>query len=277
MNIKAEFHCHTTASDGNFTPSQVVDMAKSAGVEILAITDHDTIDGLSEAAKRAFELKVNFIPGIELSCNHNGESIHILGYFKGKGYESPVLIKFLQSLKADRINRAEAIVTNLEKYFNIKITAKNVMALSDGVVARPHIAQAIINAGYNYSFEYIFDNFIGNHSPAYVPNKHISISEGIDLLKSHGCVVVLAHPKLIKKTPLKDILKFDFDGIEAIYFQNFKRETDEFISMAVSKSMIITCGSDFHGLSADDSRHGKIGDMTMDEYFFNKFKNLYNE
>lgn len=276
MSISAEFHCHTTASDGKLTPSQVVELAKNRNVELLAITDHDTTEGIEEAFSKAKAISLNFIPGIELSCSHNGESIHILGYFKGEGYKSKDLVEFLHILKINRESRAIAIVNNLEKYFNIKVNVNDMLELSDGIIARPHVAQAIINAGYNYDFSYIFDKFIGNDCPAYVPNKHIEISEGIELLKKYGCVVVLAHPKLIRKTPIKEILKYNFDGIEAVYYQNFKRETDEFISLARVRNMVITCGADFHGISIDDSKHGNIGDMTLTEEAFNKFIALYN-
>lgn len=275
MSFIAEFHCHTTASDGKFSPSQVVDMAKNKNVKLLSITDHDTTEGIEEALKRAKEVSIDFIPGIELSCNHNGESIHILGYFKGNDYKDENLVEFLRSLKVNRESRAISIVNNLNKYFNIKINVEDVLKISNGVVARPHIAQAIVNAGYPYDFQYIFDKFIGNNSPAYVPNKHISIPEGIKLLKKYNCIVVLAHPKLIKKTPIKDILKYDFHGIEAIYYQNFKRETDEFISLARSRNRIITCGSDFHGISKDDTNHGNIGDMSLSEEDFKKFMIMY--
>ncbi|MFR1708560.1 MAG: PHP domain-containing protein [Clostridium sp.] len=275
MSFIAEFHCHTTASDGKFSPSQVVDMAKNKNVKLLSITDHDTTEGIEEALKRAKEVSIDFIPGIELSCNHNGESIHILGYFKGNDYKDENLVEFLRSLKVNRESRAISIVNNLNKYFNIKINVEDVLKISNGVVARPHIAQAIVNAGYPYDFQYIFDKFIGNNSPAYVPNKHISIPEGIKLLKKYNCIVVLAHPKLIKKTTIKDILKYDFHGIEAIYYQNFKRETDEFISLARSRNMIITCGSDFHGISKDDTNHGNIGDMSLSEEDFKKFMIMY--
>lgn len=275
MSFIAEFHCHTTASDGKFSPSQVVAMAKNKNVKLLSITDHDTTEGIEEALKRAKEVSIDFIPGIELSCNHNGESIHILGYFKGNDYKDENLVEFLRSLKVNRESRAISIVNNLNKYFNIKINVEDVLKISNGVVARPHIAQAIVNAGYPYDFQYIFDKFIGNNSPAYVPNKHISIPDGIKLLKKYNCIVVLAHPKLIKKTPIKDILKYDFHGIEAIYYQNFKRETDEFISLARSRNMIITCGSDFHGISKDDTNHGNIGDMSLGEEDFKKFMIMY--
>ncbi|MBE6058719.1 MULTISPECIES: PHP domain-containing protein [unclassified Clostridium] len=277
MNIIAEFHCHTTASDGRFSPSQVVEMAKNKNVELLSITDHDTTEGISEALTKANEISLNFIPGIELSCNHNGESIHILGYFKGNDYKDETLIKFLNNLKRNRETRASSIVKNLDKYFNIKINVDDVLKISNGVIARPHIAQAIVNAGYPFDFQHIFDKFIGNDSPAYVPNKHISIPEGIELLKKYNCVVILAHPKLIKKTPIKNILNYDFHGIEALYYQNFKRETDEFISLAKSRDMIITCGSDFHGISKDDTKHGNIGDMFLSEEDFKKFMILYKK
>ncbi|WP_346900029.1 PHP domain-containing protein [Clostridium sp. UBA7503] len=275
MNIIAEFHCHTTASDGRFSPSQVVEMAKNKNVELLSITDHDTTEGINEALNKANEISLNFIPGIELSCNHNGESIHILGYFKGNDFKDESLIKFLNNLKKNRETRASFIVKNLDKYFNIKINVDDVLKISNGVIARPHIAQAIVNAGYPFDFHYIFEKFIGDDSPAYVPNKYISIPEGIELLKRYNCIVILAHPKLIKKTPIKNILSYDFHGIEALYYQNFKRETDEFISLAKSRDMIITCGSDFHGISKDDTKHGNIGDMFLSEEDFKKFMIMY--
>ncbi|WP_346916878.1 PHP domain-containing protein [Clostridium sp.] len=275
MNIIAEFHCHTTASDGRFSPSQVVEMAKNKNVELLSITDHDTTEGIEEALIKANEISLNFIPGIELSCNHNRESIHILGYFKGNDYKDKTLIEFLNNLKKNRKTRALSIVKNLDKYFNIKIDVDDILKISNGVIARPHIAQAIVNAGYPYDFQHIFNKFIGNDSPAYVPNKHISIEEGIELLKKYNCIVILAHPKLIKKTPIKDILKYDFHGIEALYYQNFKRETDEFISLAKSRNMLITCGSDFHGISKDDTKHGNIGDMFLSDEDFKKFMIMY--
>ncbi|WP_346928575.1 PHP domain-containing protein [Clostridium sp.] len=275
MNIISEFHCHTTASDGRFSPSQVVEMAKNKNVELLSITDHDTTEGIEEALIKANEISLNFIPGIELSCNHNRESIHILGYFRGNDYKDKTLIEFLNNLKKNRKTRALSIVKNLDKYFNIKINVDDILKISNGVIARPHIAQAIVNAGYPYDFQHIFNKFIGNDSPAYVPNKHISIQEGIELLKKYNCIVILAHPKLIKKTPIKDILKYDFHGIEALYYQNFKRETDEFISLAKSRNMLITCGSDFHGISKDDTKHGNIGDMFLSEEDFKKFMIMY--
>ncbi|MEG0774681.1 PHP domain-containing protein [Clostridium sp.] len=277
MNIKAEFHCHTTASDGRLTPSKVVELAKEKQVDLLAITDHDTTEGVEEALIKGKELGVNVIPGIELTCVHNGESVHILGYFKGAGYKNPDLVSFLSTLKKSRLERATLIVENLEKYFNIKITLNRVLELGEGVVGRPHLAQAIVEAGYPYTWNYIFDKFIGKDSPAYVENKKISIPEGIELLRKYGCIVILAHPKLIKKTPIKELINYNFHGLEAIYYQNFKRETDEFISICRSNNILITCGSDFHGILSGDIKHGTLGDMGIDEDYFRQFLDKYKE
>ncbi|WP_291576095.1 PHP domain-containing protein [Clostridium sp. UBA4548] len=276
MKVIAEFHCHTTASDGRLSPSQVVELAKEKSVKLLAITDHDTTEGIEEALTRGKELGVNIIPGIELSCLHNGESIHILGYFKGEGYKDSELLAYLSSLKKSRLERATLMVENLKKYFDLKIDLNRVLELGEGVVARPHLAQAIIEAGYNYDWNYIFDKFISKNSPAYVENKKISISEGIDFLKKYNCIVILAHPKLIKKSPVKEFLSYSFDGLEAIYFQNFKRETDELISLCRRNNLLITCGSDFHGILSGDTKHGILGDMSMEEEYFNHFLHRYN-
>lgn len=230
---------------------------------------------MEEAHKFAKKLNVRFIPGIELSCQHKDATVHILGYFKDDSYKNSEFQSFLNELKNSRIERAKKIVQNLNHYFNIELDYKKVLAKSKGVVARPHIAQCIIDAGYNYTWDEIFDKFIGNDSPAYVKNKKISIDEGITILKKFNAIVILAHPKLIKKVPIKEVLSFPFDGIEAIYYLNFKKETDFFISYAKRNNLLITCGSDFHGPHEDDSRHGTIGCMNMPTEDFERFLKVY--
>lgn len=276
MNIKAEFHCHSTASDGTYSPSKLVEEGKKNGVTILSLTDHDITSGLQEAKDYAKKLNVNFIPGIELSCQHKDSSVHILGYFKDDTYTCKEFQDFLNDLKNSRIERAKKIVNNLKEHFNIQIDYLDVLAKGKGVVARPHIAQCIIDAKYPYNWEHIFDNFIGNNSPAYVSNKKISVEEGLSILKKYNALTFLAHPKLIKKDNLNEILKFPFDGIEAVYFQNFKYENDYFLSLARKNNLLVTCGSDFHGTHEGDGRHGHIGDMSLDEYDFNRFMEAYN-
>ncbi len=268
-------HCHSTASDGILSPRDIILNGKNKNLQLLCLTDHDTTSGLDEAFKTAKEVNLNFIPGIELSCNYKGSSIHILGFFKEDSYKNLELQTFLKDLKESRIERAKKIVYNLEKYFNISIDYKKVLSIRKGVVARPHIAKAIIDAGYNYTIDEIFEKFLNDLSPAYVPNKIIPINVGIDLLKKYNALVFLAHPKLIKQHLIKDILTFPFDGIEAIYSQNFKRETDEFISYARYNNLLISCGSDFHGFN--DKKHGILGSMDINKTDFENFLDAYSK
>ena len=277
MEIKAEFHCHSTASDGLMSPTKVIQEASRLNLKSIALTDHDTTKGLDEAQKEAKALNVKFIPGIELSCEYKGATIHLLGYFKDSSYKNEEFQVFLDNLHEKRIVRAKKIVENLKTCFNINIDYKKVLEKGKGVIARPHIAQVIIDAGYDYEWDYIFENFIGDSSPAYVPNEKLDVRDGIKLLKKFNALVVLAHPKLIKKAPVSEVLSFDLDGVEAIYFQNTKEENNNYTSYAMLHNMIITCGSDCHGSFKNDTKHGYIGDMSIKEYYYNKFMNLYEK
>lgn len=266
---KVDFHVHTSASDGILNPREVVDRAYKNGVSILAITDHDTIDGLSEALEEAEVKNIKLIPGIEFSCNYNNESIHLLGLFRNDSYKSEEFLKILDSIKQRRILRAKEIIKRLDDVFNIKISLESVLNCGSNIIARPHIAKAIINAGYPYTQDYIFDNFIGKDKPAYVPTNEITIQEAIDTLHKFNAIAVLAHPVLIKNTPLNDFLKFKLDGIEAVYFLNSKEDQEFLINFANKNNLLVTSGSDCHGDFVNDKRHGDIGDMCLDEIYIN--------
>lgn len=270
MYFKGDFHTHTNASDGKFSAHDLLSLAKTSGIDIMAITDHDTTDNLNAAIEESRKIGIKFIPGIELSTLHNGESIHVLGYFKDSSYMKNDLQDFLKEMKDYRVWRAKEIVSDLSKYFNINLDYDNVTKNTNGVIARPHIARAIISAGYNYTYDYIFDNIINKESPAYIPNKKVTIDEGIEILKRANAVVVLAHPVLIKKTSIGEMIKFDFDGIEAIYPLNSEKDTKHFISLAKENNKLITAGSDFHTDETSDTKHGKLGDIYLDSENINK-------
>lgn len=273
--IKVDFHVHTTSSDGIMTPAEVVQRAKKNGVKFLSITDHDTVSGIEEALIEAKKSNLQLIPGIELSTTHNAESIHVLGFFRDDTYKSPELNKVLYALKNKRKIRAEKIVNNLKDIFNIEINLENVLKRGKDVVARPHIAHEIISSGYPYDIEHIFNNFIGKGCPAYVETTKMSTKEGIDLLKKYNALAFLAHPVLIKDSPLTDFLNIGLDGIEAIYFQNTSRDEERLIKLAKENNLLISAGSDCHGNLKDDIRHGDIGCMSMPEEFLNKFIAAY--
>ena len=265
-----DLHTHSTASDGTSSPAEVVKRAKAANVKYLALTDHDTVSGIEEALDAAKGLEITFIPGIELSTYFNKESVHVLGFFKGDGYKDTELIDFLNSIKTKRIERAKKIVENLAKFHDIHITLESIMKNGKDTIARPHIAKAIIDAGYNYDKEYIFEHFIGNDCPAYIPSVQIDTKEGVKLLKKHGAVVVLAHPVLLKKSSFQDVLALGFDGLEGIYPMNSEEDTEKFLSYAKEHNFITSCGSDSHG-GEDDLKHGSLGSMEMDEEWLTKF------
>lgn len=272
---KVDFHVHTNKSDGILSPKEVVDRAYKNGVKILAITDHDTINGLSEAIDEAKVKNIKLIPGIEFSCNYNNESIHLLGFFGDDSYKSEDFIEILNNIQEKRLLRAKKMIKKLSDEFNININFEDVLKHGKNIIARPHIAKAIIDAGYPYTHDYIFDNFIGKDKPAYVPTNKITIEEGIELLHKFNALVFLAHPVLIKNSPLEDFLKFNLDGIEAIYFLNSKEDEKYLLNFAKEHNLLVSAGSDCHGDFKNDKRHGDIGDMTLkDEYLKKLLKKL---
>lgn len=271
MYLKGDFHIHTTASDGHLTSEKVVSLSKENGLDIIAITDHDTTAGVEKAISCGNALNLKVIPGIELSVLHKEESVHILGYFKDDSYKNNKLQNFLKDMHDYRIYRAKKIVENLETFFNIKIDYDKIYKSAKGVIARPHIASAILEAGYPYSWNYIFDNIINKESPAYVSNKKITISQGIALLKSFNAVVVLAHPILIKNSTVDELMEYDFDGIEALYYLNSAAQTEELKEKALKYNKLISAGSDFHGIPSGDTKHGTIGEVSLEGLELEKF------
>ena len=273
---KVDFHVHSTCSDGLLTPENVVKRAYEKSVKYLALTDHDTVSGLDIAKAKAKSLGINFIPGIELSTNYNKESIHILGFFKDESYKDKKLINYLDELKERRNIRAIKMIEKLKEEFNIIIDKDKLFKKANGgVIARPHIAYEIIESGYNYTKDEIFKKFIGKDCPAYVPTTKISPEEGINILRKHNALVFLAHPILIKKSPLTDFLSFGFDGIEGVYFQNSKDDEKRFINFALENNLLISAGSDCHGDFNGDTRHGDIGCMDLEEKYLKAFCNEY--
>ena len=260
--MKADLHMHSNSSDGILSSDELVKRAKEKNIDIIAITDHDTIAGIDLAIKSGKELGVKVIPGIELSTNFNGESIHILGYFKDNSYKSPELIE-LESMKEKRKNRAKEMIEKIKEIHNIDISYEEILLNAKGIIARPHIAKAIVDAGYDYSWEYIFDNIIGNDSPAYVPSIKLPTQEGIDLLRKNSALVVLAHPTLISEKNLEKVLEFNFDGLEAIYPERSINKAEKFKNIAKKKGIFVTAGSDFHGELDVDTKHNDMGTVTL--------------
>lgn len=275
---KGDFHLHTKASDGKLSPKELVNLARKEEVDIMAVTDHDTVAGIDEAVSEGKHIGITVIPGIELSTLHRNKTVHILGYFRSIEDISEEFKSYLKDMNEYRIQRAEKIVENLYKIFNIKLDSKKMLEGAHGIVARPHIAKAIVDAGYNYTWDYIFEHFIGEDSPAYVPNKKLTTEDGIRLLKSVNALVSLAHPVLIKTLDIDELLTLPFDGIEAIYSMNSAEDTERFKNYAEKYNKIITAGSDFHGIAKDDSKHAsRVGEVSLDKYGIEAFLDKLND
>lgn len=273
MYNRGDFHLHTNASDGKLSPKQLIYMASIRGLDIIAITDHDTTLNVEEGIREGLIENIRVIPGIELSTIHNNESIHVLGYFKDDRYKDEDFQNFLNDMEIYRILRAEKIVENLNTFFNIKLDYGKILEDAKGVIARPHIAKAIMNAGYKYDWKYIFDNLLSNDSPAYVQTKKISTADGISILKKVNALVVLAHPVLIKNSSINEMLSFDFDGIEAVYPINTKKQKSFLKAKALEYGKLITAGSDFHGITTSDTSHGLIGSVFLSHNELDAFVN----
>lgn len=274
--LKVDFHVHTTSSDGTLTPSEVVKRAYKNNVKYLAITDHDTFTGLNEAIEESYKYDITLIPGIELSTQHNNESVHILGFFKDDNFKNLELIKELDNIKNHRILRAKKIIDKLKEEFNIELSFEKILKNAKDTVARPHIAREIISCGYPYTHEEIFNKFIGKGCKAYIPTLKISTSYGLNLLKKYNAQVFLAHPKLILNSNINEFLSMGFDGLEALYYQNTDEENNFFVKVANENDLLISCGSDFHGNLEDDTRHGDIGSVEFPYEYLSKFLSALN-
>jgi predicted metal-dependent phosphoesterase TrpH len=273
--MKADLHMHSTSSDGNLSSFDVIKRAKENHCDIIAITDHDICTLVEENKKVAKDLGVTYIPGIELSTTCENRPVHVLGYFRGDSYKNEEMINYYKEIKEARENRAKKFIKNLKEFFNIEITYEEVFSYSRGVVARPHMAKAIVNNYPEYAFDEVFIKFIGDNSKAYVPTCELSVKEGIDLLRRNNCVVVLAHPTLLKPNIKDFVLKHDFDGFEGVYFRNKPGDEEEFRKIAKDRNLIITGGSDFHRL-IDDDTHGDIGQIFIEGTDLTKFLKIYN-
>jgi len=274
--LKADFHIHSTYSDGTLSPTEIIKRAHKNNVKYLSITDHDTLTGLNEAIEESLKYDITLIPGIELSTQHNNESVHILGFFKDDNYMNEELKKELLKIKNHRIIRAESIIHKLKQEFNIEINFQKVLNDSNDTIARPHIAREIINCGYPYTQDEIFDNFIGKNCKAYVPTLKLSTSDGIKLLKKYNALAFLAHPKLIFNSNMDEFINMNFDGLESIYYQNTEAENKYFLKLANEHNLLVSCGSDFHGNLKTDDRHGDIGCMELPYEYLSKLLTALN-
>jgi len=260
--MKADLHMHTTYSDGRLDYKAVIDLAKANQVDIIAISDHDMVGDAKAMVDYGQSIGVRVLPAIELSTLEQNKSVHILGYFREDNYHDEELLFYYDDIKRKREARAKRIIRKLKEFNDIEITYESVVEQANGLIVRPHIAKAIHLAYPQYNHDYIFEHFLGDHCKAYEPSVEMPVQDGIDLLRKYNCLVVLAHPTLLKPQIKDTVLNYDFDGFEAVYYQNKPGEEEAFRALASSRNMIVTGGSDFHGIK-NDTKHGTIGEVSI--------------
>jgi predicted metal-dependent phosphoesterase TrpH len=247
----ADLHIHTTASDGLLTPSEVVKWAYYKKLKAIGITDHDNIGGISEAEQASLEYNIEVVPGVELNSQFKDEEIHILGYYID--YGSVILTDKLAQIKNSRYDRMIKMIEKLNS-LGFNISKEDLDIVSEGTtVGRPHIARALLEKGYVSSLKVAFDKYLGKNKPAYVERYRLSIGEAIELIKKIGGVPILAHPGLIEnKRYLSDILNMGIEGIEVYHTKHDHTTTKELLMMATERKLLITGGSDCHGMFVKD-------------------------
>ncbi|MBX3335163.1 MAG: PHP domain-containing protein [Nitrospira sp.] len=257
---RLDLHLHTTHSDGSCTPTEVIGLAHQAGVTALAITDHDITSGIPEAITAGEQYGIEIIPGVEISSLMGSSELHILGYFLD--WQDTDLNQRLKSLRDSRHHRNPQIVDRLQR-LGIDITYDEVRALAGSdSVGRPHIARALMNKGVVTSAKEAFDRFLGDGKAAYVPRELPSPADAIRWIKEAHGLAVLAHPTWVKLAdqPLAELirrLKADgLDGMEVYYSTHAARQTREYLSLAQQLGLLVTGGSDFHGLTKPDIEVG---------------------
>jgi len=252
-----DLHSHSTASDGTLPPREVVRLAKERGLSALALTDHDTIGGIAEAADEAEKVGLDFLPGIEISCEYAPGTMHILGY--GIDPKSPVLTDMTERLIEGRDNRNPKIVAKLQS-LNVAITMDEVEAeAKGGVVGRPHIAAILVRKGYVSSIKQAFNEYLAPGGKAYFDKERLSSKQALGMILESGGLPVLAHAFQLRtendaqlETIVKNLVDQGLAGIEVMHSDHDAAWIEKCTRLADRYGLVKTGGSDFHGGNKKD-------------------------
>lgn len=249
MTNYVDLHTHSTASDGVYSPSELLQHARDAGLRVLALTDHDTTNGLAEGTEAARAMGIDFIPGLELNTDNGGGEIHILGYFPD--LSRPDFQEALQTLRDARERRGQRIVERLNQH-GISISWERVREIAQGAVGRPHVAMALIEAGYAQNVSEAFEKYIGRGRVGYVPRYRLSPFDATRLIDSANGLPVIAHPLTLPGLTtlcewLPELCAAGMVGLETYYGPYTAENEAELRALADEYHLIPTGGSDFHG------------------------------
>jgi predicted metal-dependent phosphoesterase TrpH len=257
----ADLHTHSTISDGILSPSELVQLAKKESLGAIALTDHDTVDGIDAALEAGRKSGLIVIPGIELSTQLENYEIHILGYYVD--YKNKRFISFLKKYSQARLDRGRKIVEKLTKIGIILDWESILLRFGQGSVGRLHIARTLLEKGYVNSIDEAFRKYLIPGAPAFVSRLKLDPLEAIKMIKAVGGIPVLAHPGILgSNSIIKELISYGIMGVEVYYPLHTASEIKHFLSLCKEYDLLPTGGSDFHGIGTESKK--KLGLASVD-------------
>jgi hypothetical protein len=260
-----DLHSHTIFSDGDFSPEELVSEAAAGGVKVLALTDHDTLDGVPRAEEAARKAGISLVRGVEISTRWEKLDIHVLGL--GVDLDDSTLSEGLKFHQSERITRAQQVSKKFEKLGIDGMWEEVSQNVKTHYVGRPDFARVLIKRGVVSNFQGAFNKYLAAGKPAYVATEWASIPEAIAWIKAAGGVAVLAHPGRyrITRTKLVKLLtcfnEAGGEGMEVLYSGQDASKTQDLARLSKQLGLVASAGSDFHGFSYPGMRFGALGEM----------------
>jgi predicted metal-dependent phosphoesterase TrpH len=258
---RVDLHLHSNRSDGLLEPAAVIEAAQDAGLRAVALTDHDTLSGIEEAQQAAVEIGLPFVPGIEFSCYDDSGSTHLLGYFIDPGHAE--LAEYLARARELRVERAQEMVRKLNG-LGADVTLEDVKAQASeqGLIARPHVARALVAGGWVQSYNEAFYRFIAAGQPAYVPTWRLSPAEGVGRIHAAAGLAILAHGgKSHSESAIRALVDAGLDGLETLHPEHGPYEVRRLRRLVSQHGLLETGGSDWHG--PHDGRRGQLASQPV--------------
>ena len=253
----ADLHLHTQFSDGTFTPEELVLHAQKNGLSCIALTDHDTVEGCARTAAACAAVKMQFVPGSELTAEHEDTEVHILGYFLDT--ENQTLLARIAQFQSVRQSRIHEMVAALNK-LGIPLKVESVFALANcKSPGRPHVARALVKERLIGSLDEAFERFLKKGRPAWVPKTKMSALESVTLIHQAGGLAVMAHPGLNKTDEIiPALVEAGLDGIECFHTKHSTVMSEHYLEIAEEHNLLVTGGSDCHGFSKNKPLIGTV-------------------
>lgn len=269
---KTDLHLHSNASDGIYSPSELIQLASQRGLSAVALTDHETTEGISEAREAGAENGVEVVSGVEISAGFNGRELHILGYLSSI---RPELESILRKLRRGRFKRMEKMIDNLEKMSVTVTWAEIKKEAGNAAPGRLHLARMLQEKGYVQSLTEAFDNYLGKGCPAYIPRDKLKIAEAINILIECDAIPILAHPGVTQEDSksLYQLVSYGLKGIEVFHPEHTDGLTLFYKNWAEKEGLLITGGSDFHGDKKNSCPYP--GCVSVDYSYLESLKNAY--